>query len=411
MEAVQEKTKVKDWLNAAVVVSALGYFVDIYDLILFSIVRIPSLKDLGLQGDELLHTGVHLLNMQMTGMLLGGIFWGVIGDKLGRIQVLFGSILLYSIANFANGFVQDVETYAVLRFVGGIGLAGELGAGITLVVESLKPQHRGYGTTIVAAFGICGAVLAAILADVFNWRTAYHIGGVLGLLLLFLRVRVFESTMFKKTKEEKKWRGSFLKIFTKWDRFERLALCVLMGVPLWFIIGILVTFAPEFAAALGVQGEISGGSCVMYAYIGLAVGDLGSGLLSQYLRSRRKSILTFLIVGTGIIGVYLNAYHVSATMFYFLTFCLGLAGGYWAMFVTVGAEQFGTNLRATVATSVPNFVRGSVVLLTTSFIYLKTPLGVLGSAAVVGSVCILIAIVATYYMRETFGVNLDYTEE
>lgn len=405
------KTSTKDWLNAAVVVSALGYFVDIYDLILFSIVRIPSLKDLGLEGDQLFHTGVYLLNMQMAGMLIGGVFWGVLGDKRGRLQVLFGSILLYSIANFANGFVQDVNTYAILRLIGGIGLAGELGAGITLVVESLKPQHRGWGTTIVSAFGICGAVLAALLAKAFDWRVAFQIGGVLGLLLLFLRVKVFESTMFQKTKKENKWRGSLLQLFTKWDRVQRLLYCVLMGLPLWYIIGVLVTFSPEFAKALGVQGEISGGDAVMYAYMGLAVGDLGSGLLSQLLKSRKKSIMSFLIMGLVIVGIYLTAYSVSSTLFYILVFCLGLAGGYWAMFVTVGAEQFGTNLRATVATAVPNFVRGSVILLTTSFIYLKESLGVTGSAAVVGAICIGIAMIATRLMRETFGVSLDYLEE
>lgn len=401
----------KNWLNAAVVVSALGYFVDIYDLILFSIVRVPSLKSLGLEGDDLLHTGIHLLNMQMLGMLVGGLFWGVVGDKRGRLQVLFGSIILYSVANFFNGMVQDVQTYAVLRFLGGVGLAGELGAGITLVVESLKPQHRGYGTTIVASFGICGAVLAWLFAELFDWRMAFYIGGVLGLLLLFLRVKVFESHMFNKAKTEKKWRGSFMKIFTNWDRFKRFTLCVLIGLPLWYIIGILVTFAPEFAKALGVTGEVAGGHAVMYAYVGLALGDVCSGLLSQFLKSRKKSIFTFLILGIGIVSVYLNAYSVTAEMFYVLTFSLGLAGGYWAMFVTVAAEQFGTNLRATVATTVPNFVRGSVLLLTTLFVHFKSSMGVTMSAGVVGAMCVSIALVATYFMRETFGVNLDYLED
>lgn len=411
MRSLSERLHTKDWLNSAVVVSALGYFVDIYDLILFSIVRIPSLKDLGLEGDALLHTGIDLLNMQMLGMLLGGVFWGVIGDKLGRLQVLFGSILLYSVANFFNGMVQDVQTYAILRFIGGVGLAGELGAGITLVVESLKPQHRGYGTTIVASFGICGAVLAWLFAELFDWRVAFYVGGVLGLLLLFLRVRVFESKMFEKTKHEKKWRGSFLKLFTNLDRFKRFAYCVLMGIPLWFIIGVLVTFSPEFAHALGVQGEISGGRAVMLSYVGLAIGDVGSGLLSQWLKSRKKSIFTFLFFGIFIISIYLNAYGVSQNIFCFLVFCLGLAGGYWAMFVTVGAEQFGTNLRATVATSVPNFVRGSVVLLTSMFIYFKDSMGVLSSAAIVGAIFISISLIATYLMKETYGVNLDYNEE
>ena len=176
--------------------------VDMYDLFLFSINRVSSLKSLHISGEQLLADGIMLLNLQMAGMLIGGIFWGIMGDKKGRLSVLFGSILIYSIANIGNGFVTTVTQYAVLRFIAGFGLAGELGAGITLVTEILPKERRGYGTTLVATVGIMGALLAYFVSHLFDWRTAYFIGGGLGLILMILRVRVFESGMFMKLKEK-----------------------------------------------------------------------------------------------------------------------------------------------------------------------------------------------------------------
>ncbi len=398
-------------LNAAVVVSALGYFVDIYDLILFSIVRISSLKSLGLEGGAVLEQGMYLLNMQMTGMLLGGIFWGILGDKRGRLSVLFGSILLYSAANIANGLVTSVEQYAWLRLIAGIGLAGELGAGITLVAEVLPKEKRGFGTTIVAAFGICGAVLAAQIAKAFEWRTAYFIGGGLGLALLVLRVSVFESSMFAAVKEKVKSRGNFLALFHPWPRLKRYLACIFIGVPIWYVIGILITLSPEFASAMGVAEEVSPGTAVMYAYIGLALGDLCSGLLSQLLRSRRKVVILFLGLVVACVAAYLTRSAISAEGIYLLCMGLGFATGYWAMFVTIAAEQFGTNLRATATTSVPNFVRGSVVPLSLLFGYLKASFGMLAAAWMVGGVAIGLALLGLSQLEETFGKDLDYLEE
>src|SRR5678815_49497 len=134
----------------AVIVAALGYFVDIYDLLIFGIVRADSLKSIGIAPDAQLGPTQLILNTQMIALLLGGILWGVLGDKRGRISVLFGSIILYSLANIANGFVHTVPQYAAARFLAGLGLAGELGGGITLVSESLDEKTRGHGTTIVA---------------------------------------------------------------------------------------------------------------------------------------------------------------------------------------------------------------------------------------------------------------------
>lgn len=396
-------------VSIIVIVAALGYFVDIYDLILFSIVRISSLKSLGVTGDSLLSDGVMLLNMQMAGMLLGGILWGILGDKRGRISVLFGSIILYSVANLLNGMVTDVTQYAILRVIAGIGLAGELGAGITLVSEVMSKESRGYGTTIVASVGILGAVVAALVADMFEWRTAYYVGGGLGLLLLFLRIGVYESGMFKNIRNEEIGKGQFQHLFTNWDRFTKYVKCIFIGAPLWFVVGILITFSDAFGKALGVEGIVPGKS-VMFCYIGLAMGDLLSGYLSQYFKSRKKIIIAFIIATNLLIIVYLFLNHFGTFYFYSVCVALGLSCGYWAVFVTNASEQFGTNLRATVTTTVPNFIRGTVVPLTLLFQYLKSPVGIIYSAAIVAGISLVLAYISAVRLEETYGKDLDYIE-
>ncbi len=396
-------------ISAIVVVAALGYFVDIYDLILFSIVRIASLKSLGVTGDELLSDGVLLLNMQMAGMLVGGIIWGILGDKRGRISVLFGSIIMYSIANILNGFVQDVPQYAVLRVIAGIGLAGELGAGITLVSEVMSKESRGYGTTLVATIGILGAVAAALVADFFEWRTAYFVGGGLGLLLLVLRIGVYESGMFKNIQSDNISRGQFQHLFTSWSRFLKYLKCILIGAPLWFVVGVLITFSDAFAKKLGVEGVIPAKS-VMFCYIGLAIGDLLSGYLSQVLKTRKKIILSFITITNILIIVYLFFNHFGSFYFYSICLLLGISCGYWAVFVTNASEQFGTNLRATVTTTVPNFVRGSVVPLTLLFQFLNPSIGIIYSAAIVAGISLIFAYISAARLEETYGKELDYIE-
>lgn len=396
-------------VSAIVIVAALGYFVDIYDLILFSIVRISSLKSLGVSGDALLSDGVMLLNMQMAGMLLGGIIWGILGDKRGRISVLFGSIIMYSLANILNGFVTDVSQYAVLRVIAGIGLAGELGAGITLVSEVMSKESRGYGTTIVASVGILGAVVAAFVADLFDWRTAYFVGGGLGLLLLFLRIGVYESGMFKNIKNDEISRGQFQHLFTNWARFKKYLKCILIGAPLWFVVGVLMTFSDAFAKQLGIEG-ITPAKSVMFCYIGLAIGDLLSGYLSQYFKTRKKIIFYFILATNILIVIYLFFNQFGTFYFYTICLLLGVSCGYWAVFVTNASEQFGTNLRATVTTTVPNFVRGAVVPLTLLFQYLKGPSGIIYSAAIVAGISLLFAYISAARLEETYGKDLDYIE-
>ena len=395
-----------------VIVAALGYFVDIYDLVLFGIVRVPSLKSLGLSGQELIDNGVFLLNMQMAGMLIGGIIWGVLGDRKGRLKIMFGSIFLYSIANIANGMVTSLPAYAALRFIAGVGLAGELGAGITLVSEVLHTSIRGYGTMLVASVGVSGAILANIIANAYDWRNAFYIGGGLGLLLLITRISVAESGMFKAMEEKAGMsRGNMLALFTDRKRFLRYLNSILIGVPIWFVVATLITFSPEFAKALGTTGPVSAGNAIMFCYLGLVFGDLSSGLLSQYLKSRKKVILIYMLLTIGGIALYFLQGSRSPAFFYGVCLGLGFAIGYWAIFVTVAAEQFGTNLRATVATTVPNFVRGMVVPITLLFQLFRKSFGLEGGALAVGAICLVAGFLALASLEETFHKDLDYFEE
>jgi putative MFS transporter len=399
-------------LGGAVVVAALGYFVDIYDLVLFSIVRVPSLTALGVTGPALVEEGVRLLNLQMVGMLLGGIAWGVVGDRLGRLQILFGSIVTYSLATLANAYVGSLEAYGWLRFVAGFGLAGELGAGITLVAESLPASRRGWGTMLVATVGVSGAILANAVASHLDWRGAYKVGGALGLLLLLLRVSVSESQLFKKASGSGAARGNFFALFARRERLARYVRSILIGTPTWFIVGVLITFAPEFARSMGVKGAVTAGNAVMACYLGLVFGDLASGLLSQVLRSRKRVVLLFLALTTGAVAAYfVIPPAASPAVFYGVCVGLGFAAGYWAIFVTIAAEQFGTNLRATVATTVPNFVRGMVPPITAAFLWARDAAGLVPGALAVGGVCVAVAVVAALGLQETFGKDLDWIEE
>ncbi len=413
LEHPNKPTKI---LNAAVIVAALGYFVDIYDLLLFGIVRTDSLIDLGITGDAIRNQGEYLISMQMFGMLFGGILWGVLGDKKGRISVLFGSILIYSVANIANGMVTTVDGYAFWRLIAGIGLAGELGAGITLVAESLPKEKRGFGTMIVASVGVSGAVAAYLVYQVFqDWRLCYYAGGVLGILLLFLRISISESGIFKKTIENNDKKGDFLSLFTHKKRFFKYLNCILIGMPLWFLVGILITFSPEFAKALGIQDAdaIEAGRAIAFCYSGLVFGDIASGLLSQWFKSRKKIMYVFLVFNLIMIFVYLNAFNISSSLFYFLCFLMGTSVGYWVLFVTIAAEQFGTNIRATVTTTVPNFVRGSLPLIILIYSYFRDSVfagDILMSGMAVGSIITVISLFALSKLKETFSVDLDYSE-
>ena len=393
-----------------VIVAALGYFVDVYDLLLFNIVRVPSLKDLGLSDADTSLIGGRILNYQQAGLLLGGILWGILGDKRGRLSVLFGSIITYSLANIACGFVEDPQVYAILRFVAGLGLAGELGAGITLVSEILPKELRGYGSSLVASVGLLGAVVAYFTVTLFDWRTTYFIGGGLGLGLLVLRVSVLESGMFKRVQQTGVVRGDFWSLFRGRERLLRYLRCMGLAVPTYLVIGILATFGNEFGRAMGIAEPIQPGRCVMFTYVGTVVGDLVSGLLSQWLRSRRKAIGLMMGLTLLFVGVYLSDNIRSAGVFYAVYLGMGFSIGYIAMFLTVTAESFGTNLRATATTSVANNVRATTLLTIPAFQAMKPVIGVLGAGATIAAICFLIGFWSLATMEETFGKDLDYVE-
>jgi MFS family permease len=355
--------------------------------------------------------GIYLINIQMTGLLVGGIVWGILGDKRGRLSVLFGSILLYSVANILNGFVTTVDQYAVLRFIAGIGLAGELGAGITLVSESLPKELRGYGTSLVAGVGMFGAVVAYFVADAFDWRIAYFIGGGLGIALLITRASVFESGIFQKVKAQAVARGNFIQLFTNPARLKKYLCCILIGMPTWYVIGILIFLSPELGVALNFSEPLAAGKAVMFSYIGLAVGDLSSGLLSQWFKSRKKVVFLFIAMTALCIVLYIAAPIKTTDFFYFSCVLMGFCVGYWALFVTIAAEQFGTNLRATVTTTVPNFIRGTVPLMNFLFIASRDSFGISLGSILVGIGTVSIAAVALSLLAETFGRDLDFVED
>ncbi len=409
-------------LNKLILVAALGYFVDIYDLVLFGMERVSSLTEI-LQGtvpdnelaQKVKDVGFTLLNWQMFGMLIGGIFWGILGDKKGRLSVLFGSIFVYSVANILNGMVHQTSTYALLRFVSGFGLAGELGAGITLVSESMSKEKRGYGATIVASVGLMGAVVAGTVGIMIgNWRLSYIIGGVMGLLLLFLRIGVLESGMFAHVKNSAIEKGNFLSLFKSKHRFKKFITIILVALPVWFVMGILITFCPEIMKSLGMQIPPQNARLAMtLAYAGITIGDVASGLISQKLRSRKKSLLLFLSLTILCCVLYFTIAKTSVFMFYTVVVLTGFSTGYWAVFISTAAELFGTNLRSTVTTSVPNFVRGGTILITTLFQFLSNKLSLQNviSSIIVGLIVFIFAFWAWYQLEETFDKDLDYVEE
>ncbi len=401
--------------NIAVIVAALGYFVDIYDLLLFGIIRLPSLRSLGLSEDMVLTEGEAILQWQMWGLLIGGIIAGVIGDKKGRLSVLFGSIVLYSLANIANGFVETVQQYKYIRFIAGLGLAGELGAGITLVSEIISKEKRGIATSMVAGIGLTGAVVAFVMKENFHWRTCYFIGGGLGLLLLILRISVFESGMFNQVKKLDVQRGNFFMLFTNADRLKRYICGILIGLPTWFVIGVLVTFSSEFGKWFGIKEKIDPGKAIMYAYAAISIGDILIGFVSQWLKSRKKALFIFYGITMLFMVLFFTVqWNGTAANMYWICAGLGFGTGFWAIFVTMGAEQFGTNLRATAATTIPNMVRGMLaILILPLFKWLRNMEGVgyVNGGIYAAIIIMVITISAALMTRETFNKDLNFIEK
>ena len=423
----------KNQIILVLIVAALGYFVDIYDLVLFGVVKGESLQQImsNSSPEQIAATGKFLFNMQMLGMLLGGLLWGILGDKKGRLKVLFGSIILYSIANLANAFVTDIPSYAFIRIIAGIGLAGELGAGITLISEIMTKETRGYGTMIIVTFGALGAVAASLVGanglgitqffhdftglSLQNWQVAYIVGGLMGLFLLLLRIGTIESSFFLNGKDEKHIKKGDLKlIFYKRENLLKYIHCIFIGIPIWYIIGLLIMNSKDnFGPWLGIN-DIENGKAVMYAYIGLSFGDLLSGILSQILKSRKKVVylyLSFTLI-TSITVLFFLEYFVTlnANIYYLMCFLLGTGTGYWAIFVTIAAEQFGTNIRSTAANTIPNFVRGSVPIIMLFFGLLTLNFSDGISALMIGLFFITLAFYSISRLKETYGKDLNYNE-
>jgi putative MFS transporter len=406
-------------LSLTILVASLGYFVDIYDLQLFNIVSKESLRGIGITDENLIKTYDYSLFLwQMSGIILGGLIWGILGDKRGRKKILFGSILIYSLANIANAFVTNVEAYSIVRFITGIGLAGELGAAVTLINESMSKEKRGIGTMIIVTMGALGAVAAVgihklhfTMLGLESWQMSYIIGGCLGLVLLFMRFQTFESEMFDKVEKQKVQRGNFFMLFKTKDRMLRYLSCIAIGLPVWFCVGVLIKFSDKFAAVLEVDGTIDPTTCIIFCYLGLSAGDLVSGFISQFMKSRKK-IIYFYLGTTVIISLYfLLVHHHSVNTFYTLSALLGATTGYWVLFVSNAAEQFGTNIRSTVASTVPNFVRGSTIPIILSFKAIEPSFGIINSALIIGGITVAVAAIALSYLPETFGKNLNFIEE
>jgi len=400
-------------LSFTVIVAALGYFVDIYDLLLFGITRIESLKSFNLSPEQITSEGEAIIMWQMAGLLIGGIIWGVMGDKRGRLSVLFGSILLYSLANIANGFAQTTEQFRIIRFIAGLGLAGELGAGITLVSELISKEKRGIATSMVAGLGLTGAVVAFIMKQNFDWRTCYFIGGGMGIALLILRISVFESGMFHQVKKLNVQRGNFLMLFNNKERFKKYLLSILIGLPTWFVIGVLVTFSSEFGKHFGIEEKIDPGKAIMYAYAAISLGDILIGFISQWLKSRKKALYLFYFITALFMFLFFTVqWNGTAERMYWICAGLGFGTGFWAIFVTMGAEQFGTNLRATAATTIPNMVRGMLtILILPLFKGLRGVTDYVTGGWLAAIIIMIITVIAALMTKETFNKDLNFVEE
>ena len=395
-----------------ILVATLGYFVDAFDLLLFGVIRVSSLKSLGVVDSDILSTGLLLINMQMAGLFFGGFLWGVLGDKYGRLSVLLGSIILYSIATFANAFIESVTAYEALRFLAGVGLAGELGIGVTLVSEILPRQYRGLGTALIGTVGMLGAVTAGFIGDSFDWRTAYMVGGSMGFALLFLRVGLKESRLYLTIARKNTGvrRGHLFSLFSYPSLLRRYVAVILVPLPLLTMIWILVAFTPEFTKSFGASVPLLAGKAIVFCYIGMTIGDALSGLLSQFLKSRRKAIACFLLLLAAACTAHLAFRPATAELYYASCLLMGLAGGYWIVAIQLAAEQFGTNIRATAATSVPTVARALIIPVTIGFKALSPIVGVASSWAMIMVVALVLSILGLLSLKESFHSDLDYVE-
>jgi hypothetical protein len=249
------------------------------------------------------------------------------------------------------------------------------------------------------------------MKELFDWRTCYYIGGALGLTLLLLRMQVKESVLFKQVKQAGVKRGDFLMFFNNKERALLYLRCIMIGIPAWYIIGVLVTFSDQFGKEFGIEG-IDPGKAIMYQYMAIAFGDLTAGLLSKLLNSRKKALFVFYGITTLFLGLYFGLRGGgSAQNMYWLCAGLGFGTGFSVIYITMSAEQFGTNLRATAAVTIPNMVRGALPLIIILFKGMRNWTGSYVTGAVLtGALLMLIAVYAAIGIRETYNKELDFVE-
>jgi MFS transporter, putative metabolite:H+ symporter len=391
-------------------VAALGYFVDVYDLLIFGAERVESLQAVGVPKEDMKDVGILILNFQMAGLILGGFLFGILADKLGRLKVLFASILLYSVANIANAFVTTVPAFAGARFFAGIGLAGELGVALSWISESLERRQRTIATMIVSAIGLFGGIAAALVGSVCHWKTSYIIGGVMGLILLVLRISVKESKIFIKNQFKDIKRGDLIELFGSRKQLYKYLLCVFAGAPAVVFINLYITLTPEFALAFGITEPVSVSTAIMVYLMVFAVSDILCGFLSKLMQKRKGPLLIYACMQIFATAYFLLAPPDTAMGYYYRCAFLGFSIGYWGILITNSVEQFGTNIRATVATSTPNLIRGLTIPASLIFTNLIPAYGLVRSGAIVGFSLIVISIISILLLKDKFENNLNFTE-
>ncbi len=400
-------------ITLGIIVSALGFFVDLYDIMALAAIGETSLKAIGVAAENIKNDINYLQSMQMLGMLIGGFLWGIIGDKYGRLKVLFGSIILYSFFTFLNAFVTGTGQYAACRFLAGLGLAGELGAGITLVSEQMKKEKRGLGPAIIAGFGVLGAIVAVFIGKYADWRTVYITGGVLGFLLLILRIGVVESGLFTIAKTSKISKGNFLIILRNWNYLKKFLCILLVGIPGWFVNGVMMQFSNYISSSMGMNPLPDKGKVIIYFFIALSLGDVLGGLVSQWLKSRKKSMYIFLSLHLLMLILFFTIGKNSAQLYYIIFAGLGLSVGFVIQLFTLAAEQFGTNIRTLVTSSGLNLVRGWVIPLGALFAWMNDSLHIIEwkVAAIIAFSVAAVSFWALSQLDETFNNELEFVSE
>jgi MFS transporter, putative metabolite:H+ symporter len=381
-----------------------GYFIDIFDLVLFSTLRISSFEELKITDPT--YWTVVFFNLQMTGILVGGIFWGKMADIKGRSWSFMGTILVFSIANIINGLTSSLTVYGICRFIAGFGLAGEMGSGIALICEKVPDEKRSLYLGFVSSLGCIGAVLSGWLGDIVYWRYLFIGSGFAGILLTLLRKNLLEPDLFRKTATLNIPRGQWKTLFQSPPDLIRFILLIFLGIPMWYIIGILWSFSTEMTSTIGLN-IFTSGQAILWGYVGVWMGDMLMPFVSQFLKSRIFTIQICLIMM--LLGViYLFQFQPHSLLSFQLTHIfLGFTIGYWAVYATLCGESFGTNIRALTSTSLPSLIRFSSIPMMIIYQYGRDE-NELNIALGMGLTVLCISMITTYFIKDTFQKDIDF---